>query len=407
MALTAAHKHLVVFLLSLGGALWSTATAAPPDPRAGYDSPAFRTATRSLDRPPGPAVDLAGLAASPPLGLPPIDWQPPGADAIRLGQRLFFDRRLSVNGTLSCAMCHVPEQGFTQQELRTPIGVEGRSGSRNAPGLLNVAYRQTLFVDGRETALETQIWSPLLAHNEMANPTVGGVLARVAGLDDYTARFRAVFGEGVTMSTLGRALASYQRALLSADSAFDRWYFGGDAAALDAEAIRGFELFLAEGCVSCHQMGDDHALFTDHAFHDTGIGYRDPRRRGSTRQRITVAPGVVLDVDGTALPVPAADLGRYRITGDPADRWRFRTPGLRNVALTAPYMHDGSLATLLDVVAHYSAGGTPHEGLDPRLRPLELTAAEQRALVRFLESLTGANAAALAQDARRTGVGDY
>lgn len=402
-----AHKCLVVLALSLGAAPCAAAGEPLQDPRAGYDSPAFRTATRSLDGPSGPALDLEALAANPPLGLPPVAWEPPRAEAIRLGQRLFFDRRMSVNGTLSCAMCHVPEQGFTQRELRTPIGVEGRSVPRNAPALVNVAYQQTLFVDGRETSLETQIWSPLLAHNEMANPAVGAVLARIAGLDDYAERFQAVFGEGVTMSTLGRALASYQRALLSADSPFDRWYFGGQANALGDEAMHGFELFRSRGCVSCHRMGEDHALFTDHGFHDTGIGYRDPKSAAAAPRRLNFAPGVVLEVDGAAIPTRAADLGRYRITGDPADRWRFRTPGLRNVALTAPYMHDGSLATLADVVAHYAAGGTPHDGLDPRLRPLELTAAQQQALVRFLESLTGSNAAALARDARRTRIGDF
>jgi cytochrome c peroxidase len=334
---------------------------------------------------------MAAHAAGSPLGLPPL---PAVDDAmlprkVALGRQLFFDRRLSFNGTLSCGMCHIPEQGFTQRELRTSVGFQGRSLRRNAPSLLNVAYRSALFVDGRETTLDNQVWSPLLNADEMANPSVGNVLARVAATDDYADRFNAAFGRGVTMETLGAALASYERTLLAGNSAFDRYYFAGDRTALNEPAQRGFALFLSNGCAACHRVAADLAQFTDDDYHDTGVGYR--QTMGGTI---------------AAEPPRISDLGRYEITNDPNDRYRFRTPSLRNVALTAPYMHDGSLATLADVIDYYAAGGVPHEGQDPRIRALDLTPAQRDDLVAFLLSLTGDDIDRLVLDARSTPIGD-
>lgn len=325
------------------------------------------------------------------------------AAGIELGRRLFFDRRLSFNDTLSCANCHVPEQGFTQNELRTPVGIEGRSARRNAPALYNVAYREALFFDGREENLEQQIWSPLLAANEMGNPSVGTVLRRLRELGDYDAEFQALYGEGIGMETLGRALAEYQRALLSANSPFDRWFFAGEADALPESAKRGFALFLEAGCSGCHQIQDGHAHFTDDDFHNTGLGFHRAMEPG---RRVQLAPGVFVDREDD-IPVPRlSDLGRYEATGRPQDRWKFRTPSLRNVAVTAPYMHDGSLSTLAAVIDFYDAGGVPNEGLDPRIRALDLTPEQKQDLIAFLESLNGSNLDALAADARLAPIGD-
>ena len=174
---------------------------------------------------------------------------------------------------------------------------------------------------------------------------------------------------------------------------------------MTAAARRGFELFGSAGCAACHRVGRERALFTDDRYHDTGIGY-DRAMRPQSVSRIQLAPGVTV-VLATAAPVPASsDVGRYEITQDPADRWRYRTPSLRNVALTAPYMHDGSLATLADVVDFYARGGVPHDGLDPLIRPLALTSRDEADLVAFLESLTGSNVAALTADARSVPIGD-
>ena len=308
-------------------------------------------------------------------------------------------------------MCHVPEQGFAHNELATAVGIEGRTVKRNAPTLLNVAYARRLFHDARESTLEQQIWAPLLAANEMGNPSVGFVLDTIRRLPDYAGRFEAAFGRGPGMETLGRALAAYQRTLLAADSPFDRWYYGGDEDALGESARRGFELFTGRaGCSACHTVGERWALFTDHALHNTGVGYRASMQPEPERRRVVVAPGVFLDVETSAIAAASErrpnDLGRYEVTQDPADRWKYRTPGLRNVALTAPYMHDGSLATLEDVVAFYDRGGYPNPLASPLLRPLGLDEQERRDLVAFLGSLTGANVGVLVSDAFAAPVGD-
>ena len=201
----------LALLLPIAGAL-ATASAdtqiGRTDPRAGYEQPDFETRTVRVTTAPGTRLDLAALVARPPLGLPPL-VDVPAASHIALGRRLFFDRRLSANETLSCGMCHVPEQAFTQNELTTPVGIEGRFVRRNAPALYNVAYRQRLFHDGRETELAEQIFSPLLADNEMGNASRDEVLAKVGTLPEYAADFERLFPDGLTEANLGRALTAY------------------------------------------------------------------------------------------------------------------------------------------------------------------------------------------------------
>lgn len=387
--------------------------AAPPaeaqvgrtDPRAGYEALDFQTRTVQVSTTPGAALDLAALAATPPLGLPPLQ-ELPAAEYIELGRRLFFDRRLSANETLSCGMCHVPEQAFTQNELATPVGIQGRFVRRNAPALYNVAYRQRLFHDGRETLLTEQIFSPLLAANEMGNVSREAVLARIKALPGYDAEFARLFAGGLDEESLGRVLAAYQSALLSADSPFDRWFYGGDSAGADEQARAGFFLFVEAGCNGCHTFGNEHAHFTDDALHRTGVEYASRASEAQPASKLQIAPGVIVPLTVTVPAPERNDLGLEEVTGRPEDRFRYRTPSLRNVALTAPYMHDGSLATLAEVVAFYDAGCGDDPGRDPRLKPLGLSADEQQALVAFLESLTGANVDDLAADARSVPIGE-
>ncbi|NQV21019.1 MAG: hypothetical protein HQ511_06345 [Rhodospirillales bacterium] len=388
---------LIVVLLVTGILFW-------PRPGAAEDSPAD--------------VDLRAVARikSPPLGLPkvgvPLD-NPITAEKVALGRKLFFDRRLSHNRTMSCGMCHVPEQGFTNNEVATPIGVEGRSVRRNAPTSYNVAYLETMFHDARDTSLETQVFGPLLAHNEMANPSMGFVLTSIQEAPDYEGLFEAAFGETVNVRNLGLALATYERTLLSGNSLFDKWHFGGDPQAASDQVKLGFELFTGKaGCVACHAVEDDRALFTDHGLHNTGIGFQsDTVVRISTEPiKVEVAPGVVVPmarkaVSSVGLP-RERDLGRMEITRDPADLYLYKTPMLRNVALTAPYMHDGSLRPLDDVVRFYNEGGHPNPGLDPLIRPLGLKDNEVNALVAFLEALTGDNVAELQADGRSVPIGN-
>ena len=383
--------------------LWACSAVAvvdgPGDDRRGYERPDFETRSRALEARVGIPADLVARARERHLGLPLLGFPasaPLSEERVALGRKLFFDRRLSLNGTQSCGMCHIPEQGFTNNELAIAVGIEGRSVGRNAPTLYNVAFLGTLFHDGREESLEQQAWQPMLHPNEMANPSIGFVIDKIASLPDYADLFETAFdGRGPDLETVPKALASYQRTLVSANSAFDRWYFGAETGAMDEAAIRGFRLFTGRaGCVACHAIEQDHALFTDQRLHNTGVGYaRSQRREEPGPSRVWLYPGVSIDVSAHLIRsvgeerVP--DLGRYRVTSDPDDRWRFRTPSLRNVALTAPYMHDGSLATLEAVVAFYDGGGIPNRRLSPLIRPLELSDSERAELVAFLRALTG------------------
>ena len=349
---------------------------------------------------------LTHLIDNPPLGLPTAQPPRPLTQAsVDLGRRLFFDRRLSFNQTLSCGMCHIPEQGFTQRELATPVGIEGRSGRRNAPALYNVAHRPALFHDGREETLEQQIFAPLLAANELGNPSIGAVLQRLRRIPDYAAAFQATYGQGVNINTLSWALADYQRTLISADSPFDRWHFGGDADAVTPAVKRGFMLFKDSGCADCHRIDKDHAHFTDDQFHDVGM------LRGGIQPiaQLQVAPGRTIAVDGdvnaSMAPAKPIDLGRFDATGQIEDRWKFRTPTLRNVALTAPYMHDGSLPTLRAVVDFFDRGGDRPDA-QAQMQPLGLTEPQKSDLIAFLRSLTGSNVDRLAADARSVPIGD-
>ena len=402
-----------------GGALQSVANqsttllSGPGDDRRGYETGDYTTRSRALELRRGQAADLLALVRNPPLGLPAV---PGGDDAdrakIQLGRKLFFDRRLSLNDTFSCAMCHIPDQGFSSNELAMAVGIEGRSVRRNSPTIYNVAYAELLFHDGREDVLEQQVWGPLLARNEMGNPSVGYVLNKIRLIDEYDGMFEAAFeGAGVSMTTLGRALASYQRAIVSGDSAFDRWYYAHESDSLSDSAQRGFELFSGRaGCSACHLVGQDSAVFMDNRLHNTGIGYRESMGILPDKQLVQVAPGVILEVDRAIIErvgePPPADVGLYEVTQNPYDRWKYKTPGLRNIALTAPYMHNGSLSSLRDVVEFYDAGGIPNEGLSPLIKPLNLDEQAKQDLVQFLESLTGSNVDALVADAFAAPIGD-
>ena len=350
------------------------------------------------------------LTSTIPLGLPtplpvPKD-NPQTPEKIALGRRLFFDRRLSPNDTMSCAMCHVPTQGFTVNETRLAVGINGQTAKRNSPTLYNVAYQRRLFHDGREFTLEDQIISPMTNPLEMGNPSMGYVVDKVRRLPGYREQFQQVFGTNVNVATLGKAIAAYERTLLSGNSPFDRWYFGGDKTAVSAEVKAGFKIFTGRGqCSTCHSVGKEGTLFTGQGFHNTGVAQL--KLIPEKNVEVDLGGGLIVQMpraqlDEILLP-PSKDLGRYEITHDPTDLWRYKTPSLRNVALTAPYMHNGVLLTLEDVIDYYDRGGTGAEGQDPRISPLHLKPEEKRALLALLRSFTGDNVAILAQEAAVAG----
>jgi cytochrome c peroxidase len=390
----------------------------PGDNKQFYEKSSYQTDSSALADRAGHQTDLLKTIYLPSLGLPavpiPAD-NPVTNEKIALGRQLFYDRRLSLNNTFSCAMCHIPEQGFTSNEMATADGVEGRSVRRNSPTLYNVAYFRTLFHDSRESTLEQQVWAPLLAHNEMANPSIGFVIDKINQNADYNKKFKQVFGKQPSMETIGMAIASYERTLNSAHSAFDRWYYEKNKKALDVKAQHGFNLFTGKArCSACHTIQPQYALFTDNELHNTGIGYAEAMKQSATKekssQRVQLAPGFYVDVAETVIDAvseaPTNDLGRYEVTQKPEDRWKYKTPSLRNISLTAPYMHNGSLATLEQVMQFYNRGGHANENLDPLIKPLNLSQAEMNELIAFLQSLTGDNVEELVSDAFAAPIGD-
>ncbi len=275
------------------------------------------------------------------LYLPTPESNPLTTEKIELGRRLFFDRRLSRDGTIACSTCHDPARAFSGDQP-IAVGIAGRAGRRNAPAIINRGYGRAFFWDGRETTLESQVLKPIEDPNEM-DFTADAAAARV----------------GFAREDLANALASFVRSILSGNSRFDRFVYGDRAALSEAEQ-RGLQIFRGKGsCTVCH-IGP---TLTDERFHNTGVAFREG--------------GVTDD-------------GRFAVTGKDADRGAFKTPTLRDVEVTAPYMHDGSLATLEDVVEFYDQGGRANPNLDPDVRALRLTAEEKRALIAFLKSLTAA-----------------
>jgi cytochrome c peroxidase len=349
------------------------------------------------------AIDLlstplhGGSERSVPLGLPPLPASVKDTEIVALGKKLFFDRRLSINETMACGMCHIEAQAFTSNEVATSVGMEGKSLRRNAPSLLNVVYEKQLFRDGRESSLETQAWLPILTHDEMAAPSIGWTIAKLQTLPEYPTLFEEAFSRrGITMETLGEAIAAYERSLLSGNSRFDRWRFGGEDDVLSANERRGFGLFNGKaGCSGCHQIEPDSALFTDGKFHDVGIGYAKTMGTQNKTFNVRLAAGDFTiqhqkDVESITAPT-ANDLGRFEVTRDPKDRWAFKTPSLRNVSETGPYMHDGSLRTLEEVVDYFDRGGDYSPNKSALIKPLDLSDEEKRDIVSFLATLTGSD----------------
>ena len=392
------------------------------DSKEGYDTDQYETNSRSITARKGIKSDLIRVVKTPPLGLPKIpvpNDNPITIEKIELGKKLFFDRRLSLNDTFSCAMCHMAEQGYTSNELEKAVGFEGRSNRRNAPTLYNTAYLERLFLDGRETSLENQVWHPLVAENKMAMTSIGQAIEKIRGIPDYKGLFEAAFnGQQAGLMTIGQAIASYERVLVSGNSPFDRWYYAKEDDAISKEAKRGFDLFTGKAnCVACHSVGEKTALFTDNKLHNTGLGFIVAMGKDPETERMLIAPGIYVDVKSslkkTYGKAPQGDTGYYEVTQNPDDRWKYRTSSLRNIALTAPYMHDGSMQDLESVISYYNEGGFldngsgfPNVTQSPIIKPLGLSEVESSDLLAFLNTLTGDNIEEIISDAFATPVGD-
>lgn len=295
-----------------------------------------------------------------PLGLDLYRPEPAGnptkSEKVRLGQRLFRERLLSRDGSIACADCHQPKRAFTDGQAKA-VGVHGRQGSRSVPTLINRAWGEAFFWDGRIQTLEEQVLQPILAKSEM-DLTLEAAVERLQQKRRYRKAFRKTFDEEPNTDNLARALAAYVRTIQAGDSAYDRYLFG-DREALSEQQLAGLKIFRGKGnCILCHSG----PTLSDEDFHNTGVAWREGEFQ---------------------------DLGCALVTEQETDRGKFKTPTLREVPRTAPYMHDGSLATLEDVVQFYSDGGRVNPNRDAVLRRLDLTKQEQAELVAFLKALSG------------------
>jgi cytochrome c peroxidase len=278
------------------------------------------------------------------------------ASKISLGKQLYFDGRLSKNNAISCAFCHNPVAGFADPN-QTSIGVGGKRGGRQAPTVYNTAFNPLQFWDGRAGSLEEQAIGPIHNPIEMAE-THENVVKKLSQIKGYQDQFQATFGAGVSIQGIGEAIAAYERTVISTNSAFDKFMLG-DAKAMDESAQRGMSVFKGKGrCVACHNGSN----FTDNNFHNTGVPQVGPLKE---------------------------DLGRYTVTLVEKDKRAFKTPTLRSVIETAPYMHDGVFKTLEEVVDFYDKGGVANPQLSSLIKPLGLTSEEKTDLIAFLKALTG------------------
>jgi len=342
----------------------------------------------------------ACVAFAAPVGLPPVPVpadNPMTPEKVKLGDKLFNDTRFSTTGEVSCATCHDSKKGFADG-LPVSGGIHKLKGTRNAPTIINSAYLHTQFWDGREPSLESQSAQPFLNPVEMGLKDHEPILKIVRSDPEYSNLFDKAFGkkgDQITMTEVKQALGTFERTLVSGNSPFDQYYFKGDKTAMSPAAIRGLDVYVNQGrCVSCHRIEQTQAIFTDNRFHMIGVS---ANQMPESLDELSAAVQNVKE-KGTDIAVlsnpQTSSLGRFAVTGDLTDIGAFKTPTLRNIELTAPYMHDGSHKTLEEVVTFYNNGGRLKETdpvpelLSGGIRPLNLTEEQQADLVAFLKALT-------------------
>jgi cytochrome c peroxidase len=337
----------------------------------------------------------ADVGEAPP-GFDPVVWQAfvpednkTTPERVALGKKLFFDERLSLDGTVSCATCHDVTRAFTDQR-KTSEGIRDQLGQRNAPTTMNAALLQTLFLDGRSPSLDHQARMPIVNSVEMGYPD-GESAAKVIAKDPaYQKMFREAYGRDVNYEDIGRAIAAFERTMIFIDSPFRRFLLG-DERAVSAEAKQGFRLFNEKArCVTCHPMNLSNPLGTDNRFHNIGVSARTQDFELLARNALTALAQDPSEkkLEELAIGTNLSELGRFMITRNRSDIGSFRTSMLLNVGITQPYMHDGTLETLWDVMDHYNKGGEANPYLDGGMEPLALTDEEIDQVVAFLFSLT-------------------
>ena len=351
--------------------------------------------------------ELAGLlpeadVTEAPAGLDPVVWAAfiPKDNAltrrrVELGRKLYFDTRLSRDGTVSCATCHDVTRGFTDQR-KVSEGIKDQVGQRNAPTVLNTALLETLFLDGRSPTLDHQAKMPILNPIEMGMPDEAAAVEAIRSDPAYGKAFKEAYGRGVNYEDIGRAIGAFERTLVFIDSPFRR-FLGGDARAVSADARAGWALFNGKArCVTCHPVNLSNPLGTDNRFHNIGVSARHQNFESLARRALKALGEDPSEkkLDELALATEMSELGRFMVTKNRSDIGAFRTSMLLNVGITPPYMHDGSLPTLWDVMDHYNKGGEPNPFIDGGMEPLALTETEIHQMVAFLFSLTDVRLAA-------------
>ncbi len=338
------------------------------------------------------------LSSTSRLGLPAILRSTDGdSDPIKiaLGRRLFFDARLSGDGSISCSSCHVPEKAFTDGRALAQ-GIRGQRGTRNTPTILNAAFFESQFWDGRRKTLEEQAADPFTNALEHGLTDHATLLRTIKSDERYVREFQLAFSanrSAISLAHVTQAIAAFERTLIAGDSPFDRYFYAAEKDALSDSAKRGLELFQGRAaCASCHIIGERHATLTDNRFHSLGVGYKqiESTLAATVTSTARLSDAALIQRIGTDAHI--AELGRFVVTRRPEDIGKFKTPGLRNVALTAPYMHDGSVATLEEAVELE----VYYRSLEAN-RPLILTPREKLDLVEFLKSLTSPEAKTLLQ----------
>ena len=341
-------------------------------------------------------------SAAPPLGLPPVPIpadNPQTPEKIALGDKLFHDKRFSTTGEVNCATCHDKNKAFTDL-LPVSEGINKLKGTRNAPTVINAAYMRSQFWDGREPTMEEQSAQPFVNPIEMGLENHDPILQIIRSDPQYVELFKKAFGKTgnrITMEEVKKAIAAFERTIVAGDSPFDRYQYGGDKKAMSPAAIRGLEVYRGQGrCVSCHVIEETQALFTNNRFHNIGVGFAKMADNEAAVAKAFLESkkkGASVDVE-VLTKEDSSELGRFAISEKIQDLGGFKTSTLRNIDKTAPYMHDGSLETLEDVVKFYNNGGRLEETdpispfLDGGIRPLNLSEEQKLDLVEFLKALT-------------------
>jgi cytochrome c peroxidase len=329
----------------------------------------------------------------------------PTPERIRLGEKLFLDRRLSADDSVSCSTCHDPAKGFTDHRPQSQ-GIRKQVGQRNSPTVLNAMFNASQFWDGRAASLEEQAKLPILNPIEMGMKSPAEVVAKLKGLADYPPEFQRVFGRELNYDDLAAAIAAFERTKFSGDAPFDR-FIHGEENAINASARRGWALFNGKGrCNDCHAGNVVSPLFSDQKFHNIGIAARSHDFLALAREAVRIVRGGdQKQIDELAIQTKFSEVGRFLVTKNENEVGAFKTPNLRNVGITGPYMHDGSLKTLWDVMDHYNKGGEPNPFLDGGMQRLGLSEAQIDDLVAFMFTLTDERFRELGQREQRRQTG--